>query len=199
MKHWLCLLVCGALTTLALAQDFTATLTPAERAAAGLERLSAAELAALKAVVERYKAGEVAEVQQQAASAVVAAREEAEARRAAPPAATPPPAAAEASSVKRTNGPSWVAGLVSSVRRAPGSKEDDTLHSRLVGEFRGWTKGTIFTLENGQRWQVSGSDAYNTPPVAAPAVRIKPGAFNSFWMAIEGAGPSVRVRPYQIE
>jgi len=68
-----------------------------------------------------------------------------------------------------------------------------------VGDFRGWTKGTILTLENGQRWQVSGTDAYNTPPIAAPAVRIKPGAFNSFWMSIDGVGPSVRVRPYQID
>jgi len=189
MKHLLCLLVCGALATLAPAQDFTTTLTPAERAAAGLDRLNADELAALKAVVERYKAGEVAEVRQQAATAVAAAREAVEAR----PAPPPPPSA------KPASGPSWVAGLVSAVKRAPGTTEDETLHSRLVGDFRGWTKGTILTLENGQRWQVSGTDAYNTPPIAAPAVRIKPGAFNSFWMSIDGGGPSVRVRPYQID
>ena len=61
------------------AGDFTRTMTPEERTAAGLDKLTEAELAQLKAVVERYKTGEVSEVKQEAEARVAAAEAKARA------------------------------------------------------------------------------------------------------------------------
>jgi hypothetical protein len=67
------------------------------------------------------------------------------------------------------------------------------VESRIAGQFSGWSARTVFVLENGQRWQVSGGDSYVTPPVAGPVVKIAPGALGSFWMTIEGVRTRVRV------
>ena len=79
---------------------------------------------------------------------------------------------------------------------APGTKvEYATVESRIAGEFRGWESRTVFTLENGQRWQVAGGESYVTPPEPGPAVTIKPGIMGSFWMTIAGVRPRVKVVP----
>jgi hypothetical protein len=51
-------------------------------------------------------------------------------------------------------------------------KKDFEIVSRLSGDFSGWTGKTIFTLENGQRWQqrLEGRYSYDGPP--NPEVRI---------------------------
>jgi hypothetical protein len=77
------------------------------------------------------------------------------------------------------------------VRLTPGTEvEYETVKSRIVGEFSGWEARTVFVLENGQRWQVTGGSSYVTPPVSGPAVEIVPGVLGSFWLKIDG----VRVR-----
>ena len=74
----------------------------------------------------------------------------------------------------------------------PGTEvEYEKAETRLEGQFRGWEKGTIFTLENGQRWQVQ-EGSYTTPPEVGPhRVVIAPGVLGSFFLEIEG----VRQRP----
>jgi hypothetical protein len=67
------------------------------------------------------------------------------------------------------------------------------VESRIAGEFRGWEGRTLFTLENGQRWQAQGTRPYISPPLANPAVKIIPGALGSFWMTVEGVKPRVKV------
>jgi hypothetical protein len=41
--------------------------------------------------------------------------------------------------------------------------------SSLRGEFRGWRNGTVFELENGQRWRVLDND-FATKPLSSPKV-----------------------------
>lgn len=197
MRHLMTGLACVVFAVAAAAQgDFTTTLTPEERAAAGLDKLSAAELTRLRALVERYKAGEVGAVQQQAEQQVAAVRQEAEQKVAAAEAKAreaekvAPPAAARQ--------PGWLSALVTLQRVADKPEAQEPLESRLADEFRGWRSNTVFTLENGQRWQVDGTEAYVTPPQPAPRVKIKPGMLGTYWMEIEGVRPKVKVKPVQL-
>ena len=136
---------------------FSGAVSPGDFAAAGLGRLTPAELARLDALVRDYRSG-----------ALERARREAE------------------------------GGLLAraKVLLTPGTQvEYSTVESRLVGDFLGWEGRTLFTLENGQRWQSAGEAVYISPPIRSPAVRIVPGALGSFWLVVEGVKPRVKVVP----
>lgn len=178
------------------AQDFTQTMTAEERASAGLEKLSPAELAKLKAAVERYKAGAVAVIEQQAEQKVAASEAramEAEQKAAAAHAKTQKPAAAA------PKGPSWLSALITLENTAAAPDASEALVSRLKSEFRGWSKGTVFELENGQRWQVVGADEYVSPPMPPCAVSIKPGVLGTYWMQFEGVRSRAKVKPLRLQ
>jgi hypothetical protein len=66
--------------------------------------------------------------------------------------------------------------------------------SSVKGEFRGWQNGTMFELENGQRWRVVDSDFQAIRPMANPKVTISPGAFGSWYMLVEGTSVKVKVK-----
>jgi hypothetical protein len=194
------------------AEDFTTTMTPEERAATGIDRLTPGELARLKAVVERYKTGEVAVVQQQVAvvrqeaeQQVAAVKQEAEqkvvaAETKARVAETKAAAAAEAPAAPADDKkPGWLKALITLDKVAKEPDSQDAIESRIAGDFKGWRRNTMFNLENGQRWQADSSEDYVTPPSPAPKVRIYPGMFSTFWMEIEGVRPRVRVKPVKLE
>jgi hypothetical protein len=65
--------------------------------------------------------------------------------------------------------------------------------SSLKGEFRGWQNGTVFELENGQRWRVLDSD-FATKPLSNPEVAISPGLFGSWYMLVEGTSVKAMVK-----
>jgi hypothetical protein len=101
-----------------------------------------------------------------------------------PPRRTPTPAPA-ASAAPR-------AGWLSKVTLKPGTAvEYETVETALVGDFSGWSVGTLFTLSNGQRWRVV-NGSYVAPKDSTPRkVRIVPGVLGSFFLEIEG----IRSRP----
>ena len=66
--------------------------------------------------------------------------------------------------------------------------------SSLKGEFRGWQNGTVFELENRQRWRVTDSDFQATRLLANPKVTINPGAFGSWYMLVEGTSVKAKVK-----
>ena len=73
-------------------------------------------------------------------------------------------------------------------------KEDiEQVVSRIDGEFRGWSGGTIFKLENGQVWKQiqSGRQGYRAH---RPVVTIKRGYLGSFLLQVEGLNQRVRVK-----
>jgi hypothetical protein len=201
-KGWV-ILALGLTATLAATDDFLSTVTPEEQVATGLARLTPEELARLKAVVERYKTGQVAVVRQEAATQVAAVQREAEQKVVAAetkvreagtktlaPAVTPPPAEKK---------PGWLKALITLDKVARQPDRNDAIESRITGDFKGWRRNTMFNLENGQRWQADSSDDYVTPPSPSPKVKIYPGMFNTFWMEIEGVRPPVRVKPVKLE
>ncbi|MBV6412255.1 MAG: hypothetical protein IT479_02730 [Xanthomonadales bacterium] len=65
--------------------------------------------------------------------------------------------------------------------------------SRILGAFKGWSGKTEFHLENGQVWQQVENDRYIVDLVD-PAVTIKPGAFGSWRLKIEGLNRTTLVK-----
>jgi hypothetical protein len=43
----------------------------------------------------------------------------------------------------------------------------------IRGPFNGWSGGTLFTMDNGQVWQQTGSEVYYTPPVDDAIVEVR--------------------------
>ncbi|PTX91717.1 hypothetical protein [Opitutus sp. ER46] len=180
------------------AEDSFSHLLPAESfAAAGLGKLSAAELARLDALVQQYKSGALAAAQRELEAAQARAAEARQAQADAEARAAAAQAQAQAQAAQKAEGEKKP-GLIerAKVLLRPGTQiEYTTLESRLATEFLGWRRNTIFTLENGQRWRVTGDTTYVTPPMPAPNVKIVPGALGTFWIVIEGVRQRARVEP----
>ena len=76
----------------------------------------------------------------------------------------------------------------------PGTEiEYARLESTLVNEFKGWSAGTEFRLDNGQIWRVTESSYWSPREPAGKKVSVYPGALGSFFMEIEGVKPTPRV------
>ena len=50
---------------------------------------------------------------------------------------------------------------------------NEPFKSRIIGTFSGWQTGTVFTLENGQQWQVNKGNAKLPKPLNDPSVDVK--------------------------
>lgn len=171
--------IVGCIAALAAARaaepGFTQSLPAADFASAGLNKLTPAELARLDVLVRQFKP-DVASPRPAARPAI--ARDASEAERA------PTPTQRSSAAAERT------------LTVAPGTKvEYGHVESRIAGEFTGWEGRTVFTLENGQRWQTDGSTSYVGVRLQNPAVKIVPGMLGSFWMSIEGVRQRVKVTP----
>jgi hypothetical protein len=173
-----------ALSCVALARaddSFSKSLSPADFEAAGLAKLTPEELARLDTLVRGQQTGAVTKAKEETAKAVTASVREqvqAEDRKAA---MKQEPSVSFAERVK--------------VLLKPGTEvEYTTLDAMLLPPFNGWEKGTVFTLNNGQRWFACDSDQYWAPRTDKPVhVRIVPGSLGSFFMEIENGGrPKVR-------
>lgn len=77
----------------------------------------------------------------------------------------------------------------------PPPKEADSIRSRLVGQFRGWEPGSVFTLENGQVWKCTGDDRAYYPDVPLnPEIVISKSYFGAYWMEIPAIGRKIKVK-----
>lgn len=161
------------------AGDFTQMMTPEERAAAGLGKLSEAELALLKAAVERYKSGEVSE-----------ARKEAEARVA---------AAADRGQTDRKRQPSWLGALLTLKKAEEKPDEAEEIETRLAGNLVNFEGRKRFELENGQVWQMIEPGFYAGPALVNPRVTVRPGLMGAFWLKIPEAALRAKVKPLKLE
>lgn len=75
-----------------------------------------------------------------------------------------------------------------------GSKGVEPIASTARGEMRGWSRGTVFTLENGQRWRVVEGDYYAGKPFTDPKVLITPGKISGWYLKVEGHNPQAKVQ-----
>ena len=72
----------------------------------------------------------------------------------------------------------------------------ETIESRIPGVFRGWQPKSRIQLENGQVWQVADSST-GVYSLDNPKVRIERGFFGTFFLKIEGANKSPKVKRLQ--
>ena len=182
-------------------ESFSKTVRAGDFSAAGLAKLTPAELAQLDALVRDYKSG-----------ALIAARREAEAAEGARVAAEAKAAKAAAEAqTARVAADTRVAKLEASAAAAEKKSEGGLLEkarallpagtpveyaaieSRIVGDFTGWRGKSVFLLENGQRWQMANAGNYYSPTLKNPAVKITPAALGAYWMMIEGVNQRVKV------
>jgi hypothetical protein len=74
--------------------------------------------------------------------------------------------------------------------------ELDSVESRIVGRFEGWSAGSRIKLENGQVWQIS-DDTSRFLDANNPKVVVRRGALGAFYLEIEGTNHSPKVRRVQ--
>jgi hypothetical protein len=218
------LLVAGvlvaALAGLARADEpgFAQSITPEEAKAAGLDKLTPAEISRLDELVKAYRNGAVdtarrkaeeALVAQQAAEAQVrAAEEKARAAEDKIRAADEKSRAAEekskAAEVETKAAKAEVVELKKSdfgffsrakILIMPGTKvEYAEIRTTIAGSFEGWDNRTIFHLANGQAWQVANGGQYYMRPTENMEVVITQSALGGFWMRFPSIDEQVRVR-----
>lgn len=164
------LLACAALllslSAPALAQrvvdgDLQQQMSPAEFKAAGLDKLSAQELATLN----RWLQGKVEAATTQAVAAV---REEA-----------------------REQGRQEV---IVKNRGFFDFGSSEPIAGVLQGEFRGFGKGRVYVLDNGQEWEQTDSTSVVGVRKQSPKVSIKPGVMGVWYMKVEGVNSQPKVR-----
>ncbi len=69
----------------------------------------------------------------------------------------------------------------------------EKIETTIIGEFKGWKKGAILKLKNGQTWKViSRTKGYIN--IVNPKVVISRGALGSYNMNVEGLNASAKVR-----
>jgi len=70
----------------------------------------------------------------------------------------------------------------------------DRIVSRLDGDFTGWSGSTRFKLENGQVWQQNDDSILSIASIPHPRVTITKGAFNTYYLHVDGVMNTVYVR-----
>jgi hypothetical protein len=191
------------------AQDFTRGLSAEEEAAIGLAKLSAAERAALIAVVERYRESGVATRSAATDSASPSATVASTPCPEATSTTVPPPASgvaaasgAPSSSAVAAAGRavrSWIpflkdeGGKPAAPKPAPAAAADEIV-TRLKGELRSFSGRRSFVLQNGEVWEMDESSSYSGPVLTTPEVILRPGILGTHVLKIPDAALRVRVR-----
>lgn len=184
------------------------SLSPEEFAAAGLGKQTPSELAKLEEIMQRIQAGAVAVVEEKAEAKVAAVKEAAATqvavvtKEAATKVAAAEAKAKESADTENVGGekkPSWFKALLTLKRARENPKASDALESTLVGDFRGWSGATLFTLADGSRWmQQNRTETFTySPAMHSPKVRVYPASFSGYWLEVEGGGGKVRVVPFE--
>ncbi|PJL01344.1 hypothetical protein [Stenotrophomonas maltophilia] len=150
-----------ALAQRAVEGDLQQQMSPAEFKSAGLDKLSAQELAALN----RWLQGKVEAATTQAVAAV---REEA-----------------------REQGRQEV---IVKNRGFFDFGSSEPITGALQGEFRGFGKGRVYVLDNGQEWEQTDTTSVVGVRKQSPKVSIKPGVMGVWYMKVEGVNSQPKVR-----
>jgi hypothetical protein len=75
-------------------------------------------------------------------------------------------------------------------------KHSGTITSHIAGEFNGWERGTVLTLQNGQKWRVSDDRSFTVrQPLTSPEVSVKPGFLGSWTLKVQGYNTTAKVEP----
>ncbi len=64
----------------------------------------------------------------------------------------------------------------------------------LQGEFRGFGKGRIYVLDNGQQWEQTDATSVSGVRKQSPKVSISPGVMGVWYLKVEGVNTQPKVR-----
>lgn len=158
---------------------FWQQMTPEERRAAGVDQLTPEQQAVLDAQAARFaKEGArqaVEVVRAENSEALRRIREQAKAE------------AKEEAKVEAHKQKVADAGLAA-------RDSDETIRTRIVGDFRGWTGNTTFTLENDQVWQQTERDNRFFPKMVNPEVELIPSKWSGWKLQLVSEGLWIRVK-----
>ena len=178
MKKFLLLAGCACFAVAGFAaESFLGQLTPAERAAAGLDQLTAPQQAALDQLAARYATegsrAEVTKVREEAKAEVAKVREETK-------------AVVEHEVKKHDEARFGLFGI---------KGHEESIKTRLAGTFKGWSGRTLFSFTNGQQWvQSDPSDIYSVPAQESPEVEIVQSGIGGWKLYLTSNGRWVRVK-----
>ena len=71
--------------------------------------------------------------------------------------------------------------------------DDGPIEAHVTGTVDGWQPGTVFTLDNGQQWQVLKGDMKLKKPVINPAIVVVPGIAGRWFLQVDADLPKARV------
>ncbi|WP_313347387.1 hypothetical protein [Stenotrophomonas sp.] len=71
--------------------------------------------------------------------------------------------------------------------------DDGPIHASVTGEVSGWQPGTVFTLDNGQQWQVLKGEMKLKATRANPAIVVVPGIAGRWFLQVDEDLPKARV------
>lgn len=148
-------------------QNIQQQMTAEEFAAAGLDKLSAAELETLNRWLQQRVEVETSVVVEQA---VEQGREEGRQQ-------------AQVEAAGRSDGSLF-----------GGSGPREQFQSNIVGEFSGFGRGQRYTLANGQVWEQTDASRLDGVRRTDPQVTIIPGVMGAWFMRIDGYNTRAKVR-----
>ncbi|MCL1634502.1 hypothetical protein M2650_07635 [Luteimonas sp. SX5] len=70
---------------------------------------------------------------------------------------------------------------------------DQPVRSRLKGSVQQWAPGTVFELENGQRWRVLKGSMTLPEALQAPEIEVAPGLMGRWFLQVHEDAPRARV------
>lgn len=71
---------------------------------------------------------------------------------------------------------------------------NEPISSVLQGEFRGFGKGRIYVLDNGQQWEQTDATSVSGVRKQSPKVSISPGVMGVWYLKVEGVNTQPKVR-----
>lgn len=77
------------------------------------------------------------------------------------------------------------------------SDNDEPIRSGIIGEFDGWDGQTVFKLENGMIWVQDDRDKFYVNDIENPVAVIEQGMFNSWRLHVEGYRSECKVKRIQ--
>lgn len=71
--------------------------------------------------------------------------------------------------------------------------DDGPINAKVTGQVDGWAPGTVFTLDNGQQWQVLKGDMKLKTARSNPEIVVVPGIAGRWFLQLDEDLPKARV------
>jgi len=102
--------------------------------------------------------------------------------------------------MKAHGGPACPPGIAAApvAGAAPASAapaEKDKYSAKLVGEFKGWEKGTVLRLADGSAWEVRDDEPFVAHSASSPVVSVEKSLIAGWRLSVAGYNEVARVIP----